>query len=446
MSRYIASCFLSFLIALPVAGCGGDDGGEAALVSAFPDTGFAGRTTTLILVGENTNFTASSQVDFGAGVTVGAVMPAGGTGLIVEVTAASDAELGPRTVTVDGLALADAFTIASPIEVEVLGTPAQGSFSLIRVTNLDLANPFDLTTDPESGEFLNLAATVSTNGSAFVSTADAFSLELVLQLDVGAATGPASVELTSGTLVSRTSVDVQATTPMPITAGGPVTGSVANGFDSVLYELNAEDLTAVLAGVPQTETGAAFIQVLGSSGSFDEPVGAAFNSFFGPVDFSNNVAAGEKIYLILWAGIDAAGFEYTFDVDLLAAPTTITHAEPNDTDQQAQAIGAGLAGVLDASFTSATDEDWYAIDVAEADVGKAITVVTGGASSADPVVEIFAPDATTSLGGPEDAAFFDRLTSAPTTTAGTHFVRITSSDFGPTIPDDSAHTIVIALE
>jgi hypothetical protein len=428
---------------LVVAACGDDgDTGPAALVAAFPDDAFVGRSTTLILVGENTAFTDASTVDFGEGITVISKMQAGDTGLIVEIEAGVDAALGARPITVDGNTLADGLTLAAPIEVEVLGTPAQGSFSILRITNLDLLNPFDLTADPDTGEFTNLAATITTDGSAVVNNASAFELEIVLQLDVNAAAGAATVEITSDGLVSQTSVDITARTPMTL-AAGTTNGSVANGFDSVLYEVPISALSALFVGVPDTKAGSAFIQILGSSGSFDEPIGAAFNSFFGPANFSNNLDA--TVYVILWDGLDAAGYDYSFDVGLITAAATINHAEPNDAPNAAQAVVAP-GGVLEASFTGKADEDWYSVVVAAGDVGKVITASTGGVSQADPVIEIFAPNGTTSLAGPEDAAFFDRLSTEPITAAGTYFVKISSSDFGPTIPDDSAYTLVIALE
>jgi hypothetical protein len=441
MLRPISSILLAGFVAL--AACGDDnDGGDAALVSAFPDSGFVGRTTTLILVGDNTNFSAASNIDFGPGVTVSNVMVAGANALIVDATVAVDAELGDRTVTVDNLALPGAFTLENPVQVEVLGTPAQGSFSVIRMTNLDRANPFDLTTD-EEGNFTNLEATVSgTGASVTIGTASAFEIELTLQVDVTAPPGAATVEVNSATLPSRAPVEITARTAMPITPGTPVTGSVANGFESVLYEVNIADLSAISVSVPDTESGGAFIQILGSTGSFDEPIGASFNSIFGPAEFSNNIPGGGKIYLILWEGFDAAGYDYTFNVGQIAAATTITHTEPNNTRQTAQVVTGG-SGVLGGTFVDAADEDFYSINLVAADVGKTLTVSSGGFGGADPVIEIFRGN--TSIAGPEDAAFFDRL-SVDIAQAGQHFIRITSSDFGPTNPADSDYTLVIGLE
>lgn len=449
MSRYSSFVCLAFSLALGAAACGDDEGGgDGALLSAFPNQGFVGRTTSVVLIGEDASFNASSVVDFGEGVTVRSTMAVGSNGLIVEIAADLDAAPGPRPVTVDGLTLADGFTLESPIEVEVLGTPAQGSYSLIKITNRDYRNPFDVTTN-EDGDFTNLMVMSSLEGGrAVVNSASALELELLLTVDVNAAAGPLQLDLLSGPsgtpVVSRTSVEVTARTPMTA-ADGTISGNVANGYDSVVYEVPAEQLTAVLATVPDTEAGTAFLQVLGPSGSFTDPRGAAFNSLFGTVNFSNTVAAGEKVYIILWDGTDPAGYSYTFDVDLIAAPATITHAEPNETSAAAQAVEAP-GGVVGGSFTSETDEDWYRVVIAAGDVGKKITAVTGGISQADPVIEIFGPDGTTSLGGPEDGAYFDRLTSEATTQAGAHYVKITSSDYGPTVPSDSDYSVVIGLE
>lgn len=449
MSRYSSFVCVAFSLALGVAACGDDDGGgNATLLTAFPDQGFVGRTTSVVLIGEDASFNASSVVDFGPGVTVTSTMAIGSNGLVVEIAADLDATLGPRPVTVDGLTLADGFTLASPIEVEVLGTPAQGSYSLIKIKNLDYRNPFDLTTN-EDGDFTNLMVMSSLEGGhPVVNSAMAFELDLVLQVDVNATAGPLQLDVLSGpsgtAVVSRTGVEITARSPMIVT-GGTITGSIANGYDSVVYELPAEQLTAVLATVPDTEAGSAFLQILGPTGSFTDPRGAAYNSLFGTVNFSNTIKAGEKVYIILWDGTDPAGYSYEFLLDVLTAPTTITHAEPNETKDDAQAVAAP-GGVVGGSFASDTDEDWYAIEIAAGDVGKKIAVVTGGISQADPVIQIFAPDGTTSLGGPADSAYFDRLTSSATTQAGTHYVKISSSDYAPAVPSDSDYSVVIGLK
>ncbi len=448
MSRYSSFVCVAFSLALGLAASADDGGGDATLLSAFPNQGFVGRTTSVVLIGEDASFNASSVVDFGEGVTVRSAMAVGSNGMIVEIAADVDATPGPRSVTVDGITLADGFTLESPVEVEVLGTPAQGSFSLVKIKNLDTRNPFDLTTN-EDGDFTNLMVMSSLEGGrAVVNSASAFELELVLQIDVNATAGPLNLDVLSGpsgsALVSRTSVDVTARTPMTIT-GGTVSGNVANGYDSVVYEVTADQLTAVLATVPDTASGAAFLQVLGPTGSFADPRGASYNSLFGAINFSNTLKAGEKVYVILWDGTDAAGFSYEFDLNVLVATTPIDHAEPNESSAAAQAVVVP-GGVVGGSFTSETDEDWYRVVIAAGDVGKKITVVTGGISQADPVIEIFGPNGTTSLGGPEDNAYFDRLTSDATTQAGAHYVKITSSDYGPTVPSDSDYSVVIGLE
>src|SRR5690606_30784408 len=138
--------------------------------------------------------------------------------------------------------------------------------SLLNIKNLDTSTPFDITTN-DDGEFINLEVVPSIDsGSAFVLEAAPFELQVVLRLDVNAPPGPMGVDIKSGpaasAVTSRASVDVVARTPMTLTSG-TVTGSVANGYESVLYQVSAEQLTAVFAGAPDTATGTAFLQILG---------------------------------------------------------------------------------------------------------------------------------------------------------------------------------------
>jgi hypothetical protein len=448
-STRLASSLLALLVAAPLAACGSSDDVEPALIAVFPDSGFAGRTTIVILVGEFTDFSEASALDFGEGIAVESVIALGGTGLMVEVSAAVEAPLGSRTVSVDGLDLPGGFSVVSPVEVEVLGTPAQGSFSIVQLTNLDLLNPFDLTR-AEDGTLANLSVEFAGTGIAELQRVSPNVVEVFLALEVHAAPGPVTLDVLSGpgnsALVSRASFEVAARAPISI-SGGTVTGSVTSGFDSVLFEISASELTGFIVDAPDTVFGTAEIRLLGPSGSFDEISPDSALNFLGfiPIPLSNVVPPGESVYLILWDGFDEEGFAYSFDVDLFEAPDTITHAEPNDSPQEAQEVPVP-GGVLDATFLSATDEDWYAVSVGPDDVGKVITVVTGGYSLADPAIEIFAPDGTTPISDFEDGAFFDHAFSDPTAEQGLHFVRVTSSDFGPTIPAQSDHLVVITLE
>ncbi|MGE0870375.1 MAG: hypothetical protein AB7P03_17550 [Kofleriaceae bacterium] len=457
MKRRLVTAASAILIAVPLGACStetGSQGSDASLLAAVPDHGFTGGSTSIVLSGSGTSFTNASAIDFGEGITVTSVMATSGSNLLVEITTATDAPLGPRTITVDGHSLENGFTIASPIEIEVLGTtgkPAQGSVSTIMVKNLDMSSPFDVTTDEQTGTLKNLTVSYSgAGGSVIVNDATPFELEIALLLGPNATPGAATIDIERGPAATaqlfQASVEVVSRTPIALGAGGTITGALANGYDSVLYELSAAQLTAVHIPVPAT-AGAAIL-VLGPSGSVEEPIGAAYvHPVFGPIDFSNNVTAGAKIYVIFHAGGDPAGFDYSFDVDLLAASTTIAHVEPNNTKGTAQVVTAPGA-VVDASFTSDTDEDWYAVQVAAADVGKPITAVTGGYGGANTAIQIFAPDGTTSISGdgPTDVRLLDRVTSAATTTAGAHYVKVTQSHRAMTMPDDSEYTVVIALD
>jgi hypothetical protein len=60
----------------------------------------AGQTVTVTIVGQNTNFSASTQVNAGAGITVSNVNVVNGTTLTAQLTVAAGAAVGPRSITV----------------------------------------------------------------------------------------------------------------------------------------------------------------------------------------------------------------------------------------------------------------------------------------------------------------------------------------------------------
>jgi hypothetical protein len=97
--------------------CGGDDDpGDVAGV--FPKDGFIGRKVTVEVTGDTTSWSAPT-VNFGEGITPGAVTVISPQALQVELTIAPTAPAGARDVTVtdgsDVLTLTGAFTLKDPV-------------------------------------------------------------------------------------------------------------------------------------------------------------------------------------------------------------------------------------------------------------------------------------------------------------------------------------------
>jgi hypothetical protein len=433
-------------------------GGDGEVLSAFPDEGFVGRTTTMVIVGEDTSFGASSSVDLGAAVTVDEVVPVGSSALMVTYTAAIDAAVGPRDVTVDGQTLAGGLTLASPIEVEVLGTTAQGSMLLVNVTNLDLLNPFDTTAD-EDGNPIGVGLELDAEGvGASLGSVSPDSVSMTLQVDVNAPPGDVIIDVVSGgaeRVTSRLGVSIAERQATPLALGESLTGDFANPFDSALYVIDAEELAAFQISLP---SGGQIAPVLGATGSFSDVIGVA-DLIFGlfPVPVSNIVEPGDTLYVIVWNVGGGPAVEYPLVNNALVAAESIANTDDgetrNDTFEDAQAVAVLPGGVTGGSFDSAEDEDWFAVTLPADDVPTLLTAVTGGRGGADPVLQIFALDAESETGlapltEAEDNAFFDRVTTdEPIEAAGTYYVKVSPSDFGGgPDPADSDYTLVLALE
>jgi YD repeat-containing protein len=91
---------------------------DPGLVSIVPNSGQQGASGIgVTLTGRLSSFTNSSAVNLGAGITVTNVAATSETVLTATLAIASAATAGARTVTVDGLTLANAFTVTQPVSV-----------------------------------------------------------------------------------------------------------------------------------------------------------------------------------------------------------------------------------------------------------------------------------------------------------------------------------------
>lgn len=144
---------------LVVSACGADttnptnpsptptDPGPGAISSVHPTEAFLGRSTEIIIAGDETMFDANSTVSFGDGVTVSEVEVMGPGTLRVMASIDAFAAAGPRDLTVStaegDASMSGALNLRNPIEVELYdGTEQAGSITFYTIRNLDLDNPF----------------------------------------------------------------------------------------------------------------------------------------------------------------------------------------------------------------------------------------------------------------------------------------------------------------
>jgi hypothetical protein len=422
---------LPLLVTLPMfAACGGDDGN---VVSVFPESGFAGRSTTVEITGVDTSFGGGSTVDFGDGVTVDAITILSGNALQADITIAADADLGFTDVSVDGSTIVGAFEVLNPVSVEALIPVAQGGVGLFVITNLDLLHPFDTTTDAETGDFTGVDVSVAGTGfDAFVSNVTENEVVIQMFADVDASGGGLTITSQSEAGPFSTVVgnpDVETRTAIVLTEGTP---AMATLDTSALYEitLTKDQLLALEVIADSKESDLEFV-ILPASGKWSDSTSGftTSSSFLGTV--------GQKFYVSLVDLNLETGYTYelnaTTAVDLTGvAPTP--EVEPNETSGTGT-TGTGTLVHFTATLANDTDVDFFKVTVG---VNQRIHVrTTAGDGATDTQISIFAPNGTTLVkddNGDDidgfDAGFGEDVVSAPQVAPGTYFVKIEPSAFG----------------
>jgi len=435
------------VLALSVSafGCDSDDGGDESISGVIPGELFVGRSGDVLIIGNGTSWEEGGvQVSLGAGVTVDSVTVASPTALMVKATADSAAELGVRDVTVNDLSFAGAFELASPVQVKALqGQTAQGSIAIVKLQNLDFANPFDTTTTGDGFftplEYINIAVTAGTGSTAQISSVEPYAMEILLLTDVTAAAGPVDLEVLSGPADQQQSFrypaafEVEAREATEITSGSPATGSIDEPFQSVLFSVSAADLSIVTAATAADSPDAApAFALLPASGSFAELV-----------TYSNvaNFVADDTYYLVYWDNTGLSGYSYQIGADLQAA-IALDEQEPNQTTTKAQKPASLPAVLMGASLTD-TDEDWIRVKV-PAGSNKTIHAFTYGDDQlTDTWIQLLASNGTSVLGTSSDQGFHEDFYSAPMG-PGTYYLKVFPSDYFD--PSHDGYSVAITLE
>ncbi len=494
MIRHIAwlGC-LGFVASFALVGCSGDDGedgargpagdlgpagdpgpagtegpagpaGQDAVASASisgvtPHMAFIDRVKVVTISGFGTDWSASTPptVSFGDDVTVDTVTVASPTALVAAITVGPDAEIGTRSVTVTDtaatLTYTDGFMVESPLALEIVGTPAQGSIMMAYAVSRDFETPFD-TTYTGDGFFtpivytnLQVSAVAGIDGS--ISSAEPYKVEMLMLVDVDAAAGEKDFNILSGPsghqvhFPAPKAFDLLARDAEVLTPGTPLTGKITEAFGTKLYKIEGSTTAAQYLSIQVTasESGAqpAFA-LLPESGKFADML-----------DYTNvssmiTQPTASTFYLVFW---DNTGtYDYDFELESTAdAITVIEDTEPNNTSATAVEATALPAAMLGASLATATDVDWVMYEAAAADVGKRFHIVTmPGDPACDTVVAAYESDGTTLLGTVSlDGDYHEDHLSAAIPAAGTYYIRVhANADYYS--PSSPAYDMVITLE
>lgn len=453
------------LVMLPLfaAACGDDDENGGDVAGVFPDEGFVGRTLRVEVTGDTTSWDAASTLNFGDGITVANIEVISPQSLQADITIAPTTAVGAKDVTVtdggDTFTLPAAFNLVSPVEVETL-TLEQGGFGQVTITNLDLLNPFDTSTDPDTGEFTGVTV-ASTDAGVSLSIADVTSDTIILSATadvLATTTGDITVTSTTEGAATTTLVDpvaVTARAPQVITPGTPATFTMADNGSLLEFTATQTGLLNLRLTTADTElAGSPGFGVLPASGKFDDliVVHQNFNSDLlnDAAIFNQFVTAGDKFYIIaLELGFFSGtpGYQASFDATeiSLAGVTAVTDTGDNNATNQAQQLTGAIAR-FDGVLSTIDDVDCFKISTTVANQ-KIHVYTTDDDGATDNIVTIFNNDtvAATSIADSTDADLGEDLVSDALVAPISRSICVSPSTFLDDITD-GAYSAVVVIE
>lgn len=411
----------------------GNDGIES--VSAVsPRVSYLDRQVEVSISGNATNWTDAAKVDFGAGINVDDTIVASPTSIVAKITINDAAELGLRDVMVTDkdamgadatLTYKGAFEVQAPLSFDgYLGTLAQGSIFIGRLSQKDVSTPFDNAGAPDY-PYLSLDA--GPDASFQIQEATSYGIDFLALVDVNAPATDTDVLATSGLQGGETrslapkAVPLMARAPVALKDADPNPQTAGAALDSSLFSFatDARKLVTITASSANPDASPAFA-LLPPSGKFSELI--SYGSIGHYV-----TATADPIYVVYW---DNSGAEL-YGYDLKVETKDSNDIEPNDACDMAQAVGAVPAALVNLSLANEKDEDWFLITATAADVGKAIHVTTkAGDANTDTYVEVFTGTCMNlmPLGDPSvDLDYHENHTSKPIPAVGDYWVRVRQS-------------------
>lgn len=456
----------AFVMLPLIAACGDDEqNGSGDVAAVFPESGFIGRTTRVAVVGDGASWDASTTLNFGDGVTVSNIEVASSSAIFADITVAPGTPAGALDITVtdsgDTSTLPAAFTIASPIEIETIDFE-QGGFGAIRITNLDLLNPFDDSLDPDTFDFIGVTV-ASTDPAVTLTLSDVTfdTITLSAAIDVDATTtGAITITSTTegvDTVTQADPVAVTARAPIAITPGTDANFTMAANGN--LFEFTAAEAGLLNLRVTTADTALAlspgFI-IVPASGKLSEAAFAHQN--FGDTNLdaaimNQVVAPGDTFYLIALESpfggffVGSPGYAATLSAKTisLTGVTAVADTGDNGAPNTAQAL-TGTVARFDGSLTTTADVDCFKIPMA---ANKAVHVyTTDDDTNTDSSVEVFESDAADadSLGVSSDADFGEDFVTDVQVAADTRSICVRASEFAPKDLENAAYTAIVVVE
>ncbi|MFT3770745.1 MAG: hypothetical protein QM820_35425 [Minicystis sp.] len=385
-TRWIVGMALGCAALAACTGPKGDKGdpgeGTPSISAVSPPNAFLARTLDVTISGSGTQWAQGTTVDFGDDITVEKVAIASRSAIVATITVGPKAALGARDVTVkDGTGLVTSYTgafdIASPVKVSTRGSLSQGSVITVHARGLDFETPFDTTSTGDGFftplEFTNMSVDAPPGMTASVDNVADYAVDYTLLVDVTAPAATVDVNLVSGPSGDTLAFpfpgafEVKERAPKKVVPGAPVTDMLANEGDSALFTYTPSSASLTIVDIAATATDgnaspAAYF--LPKSGKFAEAFAAGTGT-------TQAFAATDPIFAI---AVDQGGYAgYAIGLQVKETPAKGgAEKEPNNTQAAAETNGAvTLPYVLQgAKLGSGTDQDWIAVTVTAAEMGK----------------------------------------------------------------------------
>lgn len=438
---------LLFVLTFTVA-CGSDGGGS--VVSVFPEHAFVGRTTTVVVIGDATDWSSNVTVDFGEGVVVNAVTAISPTALQVELDVAPSVPLGFADVSVSGSDTGSGLLeLLSPVSVEV-ATLEQGGFGSIVVTNLDRLHPFDTTTD-ENGNFINLDVATSTDSVTLeVVEATPDTIVLGARIDVGATeTGEITLSASDGTTPNTTLIAAQTVTPRsPVVLTANATMDLTVADNGSLYEITATEVALLSLRFDSANAMAPNLDILPASGKWTEELALHEpKSGFGRFVLGNRVAAANDKFYIVVSDRRGSGVSGTISARVvpLSGVTPVVDTGDNNTAATAQP-GSGSVVQFDGVLSDANDIDCTSVTMTA--INQRIRVfTTDDDGQTDTSVRVFAANNVLELEPAQttdDRTLGEEVLTQPLGAIASHSVCVSAP--AGTMPSNAPYKMIVVLE
>ena len=449
---------LSLAAATLIAGCGGDKEFKpnAIISGVTPNQAASGRDARVEIHGDFTKWSdtklSATDISFGAGITVEALTVANEGFLLVDISLADDAALGPRDIDVDGELAVGAFAVTAPFEI--IETAFAGGYSYLTIVG-------------NGTDWADGVTQVSIEADDVVSFGtDVIAPNLIRTLivtDLFAPAGGRDVSINGITLqdVFPGALAIDTVTPTVLNSSENAAGTIS-GNDLLVYRIPAGDVgDEISMSFPDSDgdlevrvfsqdDGLDPIEFIETPDFFESPTGAFVSLAFGNADKDYYVTV-QDYYL----EPDEIAWEYDFvridHAPELLAPSIMGEEIPAAGAEnwyryqatkwnisQVAVVPTATVSTIDVAFTYARDggHDFVFVDSNQLPGINETAVFLNGSR---PNGLLYVED-TTGSSGP-DTAYTVQWSEAPVT--GDHFEAATGNVAIP--DDDGASSLVSTL-